>query len=326
MNGELPNPPELVTDAKEFARLRGECAKIIDIRKRLPDFVFKKTFTKYFAIENGLIFWKSFPVLLSRMAKIFEDGCVNYMTVVPDAVDYYHRHCSFFGAASFAPSSLEERYFTVMSRGGAADSFQARGGDVGAFWGSSYKWAISTDRISWELAVIAVSEDLDVPGITGFPCFDGERVASYVASQYGWKGPADSTASEFSKKFLGQLLSLSSHGRAEVRLNGRGLLSPSRLNFDVDIHQRNRRRRHSRNPRGLAESPWLNPAELLLHFARESADRSVVEPNGNRVLLRFLKPFHRTLLLQQIAFVLDLGFDGLEFVADFRRSARSGLR
>ena len=59
--------------------------------------------------------------------------------------------------------------------------------------------------------------------------------------------------------------------------------------------------------------------EFLLHLAREPADRTVVEPFGNRVLLGFLQALHGALLLQQVAFVLDLGFDRLEFVADFGR-------
>ncbi len=86
-----------------------------------------------------------------------------------------------------------------MSRGGNVDSFLKRGGDIGAFWGSSLKWGIFCDRISWELAVIAVSGDVDVPTISGFRCMDASWLSSYLQSQY----PDDpAKASAFAQKFL----------------------------------------------------------------------------------------------------------------------------
>jgi hypothetical protein len=73
------------------------------------------------------------------------------------------------------------------------------GVNVGAFWGSSLRWAISCDRISWELVVIAVPENVDVPTISGFRCWNASEVSSYMKSQYHWKL---ATALEFNEKFL----------------------------------------------------------------------------------------------------------------------------
>ena len=69
----------------------------------------------------------------------------------------------------------------------------------------------------------------------------------------------------------------------------------------------------------MAEGARADLRELLLHFAGEAADRSVVEPFGNGVLLGLLQALDGALLLQEVAFVLDFGFDGLEFVADLRK-------
>lgn len=195
----ITNPFELIVDKGVFSVLSGECEKIINTRKRLPDFVFRHPFAKYFAIEHAHIFRKDFGSFLFKISSIFEDQSVNYMTIEPDPVDYYFRHCSFFGLASFRPSTLEERYLPVMSREGNADSFRARGGDVGAFWGSSLKWGIFCDRISWELAVIAVSKDIDVRGISGFRCLDAAQLSEYMKSQYSKN---TSSALEFTRKFL----------------------------------------------------------------------------------------------------------------------------
>lgn len=198
----MTNPSELVVDEVTFSSLRGECERIIDTRKRLPNFVFRRVFTKYFAIEHAHVFNKEFGSFLFQMSNVFEDHSVNYITLTPDPVDYYFRQCSFFGLASFQPSSLEARYVPVMSREGSVDSFRARGGDVGAFWGSSLKWGIFCDRISWELAVIAVSGDIDVPAIGGFRCMDPLWLSDYIESQYRIKDPSNSIALDFTRTFL----------------------------------------------------------------------------------------------------------------------------
>ena len=202
MIGGLQNFPELVTDPSKFSHIRDECEKVIDARKRLPDFVFKKTFANYYVIEHALIASKPFGFLLSRLAAAFEDDYVHYMTIAPDAVDHYHRHLGFFGLASFQSGSVEERFLPVMWRDGSVDSFLARGGDVAALWGSSLEWAIAADRISWEISVIAASKNIDMTAITGFRCFDAEQVQSYVRSLYHAKDPSDSIASSFSERFL----------------------------------------------------------------------------------------------------------------------------
>lgn len=193
------NPVELITDKEAFVALSEECEKVIDTRKRLPDFVFQRPFAKYFAIEHVHILKKEFGSFLSKLSNIFEDESVNYMTLEPDPVDYYYRHFSFFGLASFKPSSLVERYVPVMSREGNADSFRARGGDVGVFWGSSLRWGIFCDRISWEMSVIAVPENIDVPTISGFRCMDASWLSDYINSQYSRDA---SVASDFTQKFL----------------------------------------------------------------------------------------------------------------------------
>ena len=77
------------------------------------------------------------------------------------------------------------------------------------------------------------------------------------------------------------------------------MLAAASLNLDVDIHQRNRGGRHSRNTRRLADGPRTYFRQLLLHFAREPADRVIVEPLGDGMLLGFLQPFHRALLLHE---------------------------
>jgi hypothetical protein len=119
---------ESVVDKKVFLVLSGECEKIINTRKRLPDFVFQRSFARYFVIEHAHIFTKEFGSFLFKVWSIFEDESVNYMTLDPDPVDYYYRHFSFFGLASFRPARLVERYVPVMSRDGNVDSFRARGG------------------------------------------------------------------------------------------------------------------------------------------------------------------------------------------------------
>jgi hypothetical protein len=195
----MMNQIELIVDKEAFSALSGECEKIINTRKRLPDFVFRRSFTRYFAIEHAHIFKKEFGLFLFNLSNIFQDESVNYMTVEPDPVDYYYQHFSFFGLASFKPSSLVERYVSVMSREGSVDSFRARGGDVGVFWGSSLRWGIFCDRISWEMAVIAGSENLDVRTISSFRCMDASWLSDYIKSQYS--GDA-STALDFSQRFL----------------------------------------------------------------------------------------------------------------------------
>jgi hypothetical protein len=198
----VTNPEELVTSREGFSLLSEECTRIIDTRKRLPDFVFRRHFAKYFAIEYAYVGRQEFANFLVNMSGLFRDESVNYMTLVPDPVDYYYRNFSFFGVASFKPSNLVERYFRVMSRDKNIDSFLMRGGDVGVFWGSSLEWGVFSDRISWEMAVIAVPESVDVPMVSGFRCMDASWLTAYVAKQYQVKDPSGSIAPNFVKRFL----------------------------------------------------------------------------------------------------------------------------
>jgi hypothetical protein len=191
------NDSELVIDKEALSFLSRECEEIIDTRKRLPDCVFRRSFAKYFAIEYGYIYKESFGSFLFEMSNIFEDESVNYIAIDPHPESYYPKS-SFFGAASFRPSSLVERYVPVLSREANVPRLLA-GVNIGAFWGSSLKWGIYCDRISWETAVIAVSEDVDVPTISGFRCMDASGISSYIESQYRWKL---STAVDFNRRFL----------------------------------------------------------------------------------------------------------------------------
>jgi hypothetical protein len=193
----MMNPSELVADQEAFSFLSGECEKIINTEKRLPDFVFQRPFARYFAIEYGHIYKQEFGTFLSKMSDIFEDESVNYMTLDPRPGDDYYRHSSFFGLASFKPSSLEERYVPVLFREGNIPRLLVSV-NVGVFWGSSLKWGTSCDRISWEMAVVAVSENVDVPTISGFRCLNASEVSSYMKSQYHWKL---STALDFNQRF-----------------------------------------------------------------------------------------------------------------------------
>jgi hypothetical protein len=195
-------PRELIVERTAFSVLSDECEKIVNPRQRLPDFVFRHSFPKYFVIEYAHVYKREFGSFLLHLSNIFADERVNYMTLVPHPVDYYFRHHSFFGLASFESSSLVERYIPVMTRNGNVDSFLNRGGDVGVFWGSSLRWAIWCDRISWELAVIAISEKVDLEEIGGFRCMDPLRLSEYIKSQYCAKDPSNSIASDFTHRFL----------------------------------------------------------------------------------------------------------------------------
>lgn len=186
------NFPELVCDRDIFDIRRRECESIIDTQSRLPDFVFRRAFDSYFVIEHTLLHWKEFGDFLYKLSSLYGDALVNYMTVDPDPVDYYYREFSFFGLASFQPSTLTERYNPVMSLGGDAESVESflAGGDIGVFWGSSQKWGIFCDRVSWEIAVIAVSGNVDVPAISGFRCMDASALSEYMDAQYRRLDPA----------------------------------------------------------------------------------------------------------------------------------------
>jgi hypothetical protein len=193
------SPPELVTDREVFSALSAECEKIVDSQKRFPDFVFRRPFATYVPIDYAYIYSQEFAAFLLKMADRFEDESVHYMTLDPAAVDYRDRfNCSFFGLASFKPSSLMERYVPAISVSRNRPWLLA-GVNVGVFWGSSLEWAISCDRISWELAVIAVPEKVDIPTMSGFKCMDAAALSRYMTGLYHWKLP---TALDFNQKFL----------------------------------------------------------------------------------------------------------------------------
>jgi len=191
---------KVVSDAEAFSHLCGECEKIIDTRKRLPDFVFRRSFAKYFAIEYAYLYRQEYAAFLSKISNILADEAVSYMVLDPDPIDWYHQHAS-FGSISFERSALIETYVPTMYRDKGLWGILT-GANVGVFWGSSLEWGIFADRISWEMAVIAISASVDVPTISGFRCMDASWLSDYVKSQYHAKDPSDSIALDFGKKFL----------------------------------------------------------------------------------------------------------------------------
>src|SRR4051812_5082973 len=130
----MRDPSELVVDSSAFSLLSAQSTSIFKPAKRLPDFVFQRQFRRYFAVEHAHTYGEKFGSFLFKLSQIFGDQSINYMTLEPDPVAYYHRNFQFFGLASFNPSSVMKRYVPVMSRNGHTDSFRARGGDVGEFW------------------------------------------------------------------------------------------------------------------------------------------------------------------------------------------------
>lgn len=177
------NYSELITDSNVFSVLCDECDFIFDTSKRLPERVFRNNFAECYAFEHGMIMHKDFAIFLTVIAHRFGDRVVNYMTIAPDPVNYYFKNCAFYGAASFEPSTLIDNYLKVMARDGEADSFRARGGDVAVMWGSSLRWGIFCDRISWELCVVGSFSAID-QSVLKMVKQDTFQVSSYELSLY----------------------------------------------------------------------------------------------------------------------------------------------
>ena len=198
----MTNPSnELIFDLPRFSILKEGCETIIRTQNRLPEFVFQRPFKKYFAIEYGHIYRKEFGAFLAEIAVICEDEFVNYMMLDPDPFDHYQRH-SVFGALSFSPVNIEERYHPLMSGDKNVAPLAAVFRDIaniGVFWGSSLKWGMMCDRLSWETIVIAAPENVDVGAMTDFKCLSAETLSSYIKSLYHWKPEA---AVDFIERFF----------------------------------------------------------------------------------------------------------------------------
>jgi hypothetical protein len=189
------NVPELIADEGTSSQLRKQCGEIIDTKERLPNFVFRKQFKRYYAVEYAHVCRQTFGTLLREMSDIFHDDSANYLMVDPRPWKN-----TGFGLIAFTPANLPSRYFEVMApTRGLTDILV--GANVGVFWGSSGRWSIFADRISWELAIIATDGDVDVSAVLGWPCFSTEQVRSYITGQYHAKDPSDQIANEFYKGF-----------------------------------------------------------------------------------------------------------------------------
>jgi hypothetical protein len=175
---------ELITDGSMFLALRDECTNVFDINRRLPQYVFQQRLAHLYAFEHGFVMRRDFAVFLADIARRFEDRAVNYMTLVPDPIDYYYKCCGFYGLASFELPTLVDNYIKVMSKDGSVNSFSARGGDVGVIWGSSLQWGIFCDRKSWELCVMACNLMIDKPIMSMVNVMDAARLRRYVSNEY----------------------------------------------------------------------------------------------------------------------------------------------
>jgi len=190
---------ELIVDRRTFSSLREECHTIFETGKRLPDFVFSHPFDRYFAFEYAYVYRPEFGLLVSRLSGLLGDESVRYLMIDPDPGEDYFSEMSFFGGISITPSlDGAERCLTGMSREGNVRRILV-GANIGAFWGASLKWGIHCDRISWELAVIGVPKDIDVPALSGIPCMNEGAIGRYMEGQYHWSGH---TAKIFTPRFL----------------------------------------------------------------------------------------------------------------------------
>lgn len=189
---------ELIADGRSFAALREECGAVFDIDQSLPSKVFRHQFERYCVFEHANIRQRSFATFLTSIADICSDEVVNYMTLRPDPIDYYYKNCGFYGVASFKAKDLAENYLKVMGRDGKVDSFFARGGDVGVFWGSSKEWGIFCDRISWEICLMGFSCALDkISGMVH--SLNSASLRSYISKEYQHKP-------QVAQEFLMQLM------------------------------------------------------------------------------------------------------------------------
>ena len=195
--------PELVIDDKAYVELRDECEVIFDTHQRLPQQVFRRKFEEYYVFEHGMILHPNFPSFLERVAHQFGDSIVNYITFEPSSKDYYHKNFGFYGLASFEIGALKYNYRDVMLRGNNADSFFARGGDVGAFWGSSLSWGIFCDRINWETCLMGCSMKIDNSTTSTVGVMDMTQFGNYLANQYQHRPMvATNFSAEFKKNYL----------------------------------------------------------------------------------------------------------------------------
>jgi hypothetical protein len=133
---------------------------------------------------------KEFAGFLAALAEKSGDKTVNYMTLDPDPVDYYQKHCGFYGLASFSAETVKDNYIKVMYRDGSVDSFRARGGDVGVLWGESLKWGIFCDRKSWEVCLLGLDTQLDEEAKNELGCMGASRLTAYLSSLYQSKRDA----------------------------------------------------------------------------------------------------------------------------------------
>jgi hypothetical protein len=177
-------PQELITDEHSFRILREQYSALFQADRRLPGQAFRRDFSNYYAFEYAHIMRREFASFLVDLAKEVREKEVNYMTIEPHAVDYYHRHCGFFGLASFSVDAIVDNYIDVMYRGGNADSFRARGGDVGVFWGESLKWGIFCDRKSWELCLLGSDVTLDKLAKDDLKCMSASNIETYISGLY----------------------------------------------------------------------------------------------------------------------------------------------
>lgn len=191
---------ELSLNKSAFLERFDECSTIFDISRRLPKQVFRRDLHNYYAIEHGYVLRPEFGKFLHQIADKYHDASVNYMSLEPDPVEYYFNRCGFYGLASFNPANLEKNYLSVMSRGGAADSFKARGGDVAAIWGSSLNWGIFCDRNSWDLCIIGTAQKLDKALFETIHPLDSPALNRFVSNGYRHK---PNVPMEFLKEFPG---------------------------------------------------------------------------------------------------------------------------
>ncbi len=184
MTAQLMIHKELVADIREFSALRSECDSIFQTNKRLPEVVFRQPIDSLYAFAYDYIKMKDSATFLSDVAREFGDRVVNYMTVSPDPVEHYFKKCGFYGVASFDALTLSDNYWKVMTRDGNVDSFLFRGGDVGVMWGSSLKWGMFCDRISWELCLMACQSPVKQSIMSPIKVMDSMELRSYELSLY----------------------------------------------------------------------------------------------------------------------------------------------
>ncbi len=145
---------------EEFHKINELLHEAIDVRKEMPDYVFKKKYKYFKFIYDYEAFSNEFWDILKNLTLISQDNSIILAVLKPHPEEYYYKYFGYYNYGVFPIDTTADQYTKFIShspKDSPADAILYNSYYI-CWFSNSLNWIIYFDR-EYELCVLAYDDD-----------------------------------------------------------------------------------------------------------------------------------------------------------------------